>query len=132
MIKGKGRYITFLYPSNWSWINNPERQLPILVASVSSPNHASAIEIYHVTAQSPAEAMEYIQESLGQLGIDVKYSATGQKNGMVEYSGTSYGSGGTFNWIGFFRSVSEGVEAVVIGSKGGMTPTLDQIINSVN
>jgi len=132
MLTHKG-YINFMYPRNWAVINNPEPKLPILATNISAPGGASVVEIYQISnAQTPLAAMNYIQQSLGRLGIDVRYSATGQRNGMTQFSGTSYSSGGSFNWVGYFRGVTEGVEAVVVGSKGGMTATLRQIINSIN
>jgi len=126
-------YISFMYPRSWRVVNHPEPQLPILATVISAPNGVSAIEVYQVGgAQSPSQAMGYIQQSLARLGVDVRYSATGQRNGMMQFSGSSNGSGGSMNWIGFFRNVSGGVEGVVVGSRGGMSQTLKEIIGSIN
>ena len=125
--------MNFMYPRNWTVFNHPEQQLPILATKISSPDGASIVEIYQIrNAQTAAQAVSYIQQSLGNLGIEVRYSRTGQRNGMVQFSGTSYGSGGNFSWIGYFRTVPEGVEAVVVGSTGAETATLRQIINSIS
>lgn len=133
MLRYSDQYMNFMYPRNWSVINHPEQQLPILATKISSPNGEGVVEIYQVAnAQTPAAAMNYIQQSLARLGINVRYSVTGQRNGMVQFSGTSNGGGGNFSWVGYFRTVPEGVEAVVVGSTGAETATLRQIINSIN
>lgn len=132
MLRYQG-YINFLYPRNWTVVNHPEPQLPILTTTISSPNRSSAIEVYQVGgAQSPAQAMGYIQQSLARLGVQVRFSIVGQQNGLMKYSGSSYSSYGSTNWVAFFRNVSGGVEGVVVGSRGGMTQTLQQIIGSIN
>ena len=49
-----------------------------------------AIEIYQVPgAANPAQAMNYIQQSLLRLGVQVRYAADGDQNGLTRFSGTS-------------------------------------------
>ncbi len=125
--------ISFSYPRNWAVRNYPIAQLPILTTAIYSPNQADAIEVYSVQgAQNPNQAMAYIRQSLYRLGVNVSANYSGEQNGLYRYTGQSNSSNGTANWVAYFRMVTAGVQGVVVGTRGGASPTLQQIISSIN
>jgi hypothetical protein len=128
--------ISFSYPANWKKKNNPVPQLPILVTMFSSPGlKQGAIEIYQVPgASTPAQAMNYIQQSLVRLGIQVRYAADGSQNGLTRYNGMSMSRGLTYHWESFVRAVNGGVEGVVVGGlpNANFSELQKQIMNTVN
>jgi hypothetical protein len=125
--------ISFNYPRNWSVKNYPLPQLPVLTTAIYSPNMADGIEIYSVAgAQNPAQAMSYIQQSLSRLGVNVSASYSGVQNGLYRYTGSSVSSAGSTNWVGYFKAVGGGVQAVVVGTRGRGSATLQQVLNSIN
>ncbi len=128
--------ISFSYPASWKKKNNPVPQLPILVTMFSSPGlKQGAIEIYQVPgASTPAQAMNYIQQSLVRLGIQVRYAADGSQNGLTRYNGMSMSRGITYHWESFVRAVNGGVEGVVVGGlpNTNFSELQKQIMNTVN
>ena len=129
--------ISFSYPANWSQKNHPYQQLPILASTFTSPGGKhGAIEIYQVPgAANPVQAMNYIQQSLLRLGVQVRYAPDGDQNGLTRFSGTSVGAQGiVYRWEGFMRSVTGGVEGVVVGAgpNASFTTIHQQIMNTIN
>jgi len=128
--------INFGYPASWTRKDHPVPQLPILVTMFSSPGSKNgAVEIYEVPgATNAAQAMGYIQQSLSRLGVQIKYVADGQQNGLIRYNGMSAYDGSTIHWESFLRPVNGGIEGVVVGSarNSNLTAIHQRIINTVN
>lgn len=128
--------INFSYPASWIKKNRPFPQLPILITTFSSPNKKGAVEIYQIPgATNVDQAMNYIQQSLIKLGVQVRYAADGDQNGLSRYTGTSVGAQGiSFRWEGFLRAVNGGVECVVVGGapNSPFTAIQQQIMATVN
>jgi hypothetical protein len=128
--------INFQYPARWLKKNHPYPQLPILVTTITSPNlRNGGVEIYQIPgAENAGQAMSHIQELLRRLGVQVRYEAAGEQNGLSRYNGMSEANGNTTHWMGFLRVVNGGVEGVVVGSapNSGLTSIHQQIINTIN
>jgi len=128
--------INFSYPASWVKKSRPFPQLPILVTTFSSPNKKGAVEIYQIPgATNVDQAMNYIQQSLTKLGVQVRYAADGDQNGLTRYTGTSVGAQGiSYRWEGFLRAVNGGVECVVVGGgpNSPFTAIQQQIMATVN
>lgn len=128
--------ITFEYPASWAQKNHPFSQLPILTTMFSSPGlKHGAVEIYQVPgAANAGQAMGYIQQSLARLGIQVRYEANGQQNGLIRYNGMSSYNGNTTHWESFLKTVNGGVEGVVVGSGPNLSlgAIQQQIMNTIN
>ncbi len=127
--------INFQYPANWAQQNSPVPQLPILVSMFTSPNSRNgAVEIYQVPgAASAGQAMEYIRQSLIDLGVQIRYQPDGEQNGLVRYSGMSAANGSTIYWESFLKRVNGGVEGVVVGSarNSRLSGIHKQIMNTI-
>jgi hypothetical protein len=127
--------INFSYPANWVQKSRPFQQLPILVTMFSSPNRTGAVEIYQVPgATNVGQAMNYIQQSLLKMGVQVIYAADGDQNGLTRYAGKSISGGITYHWEGFLRAVNGGVEGVVVGGgpNKALTTIHQQIMATIN
>ena len=129
--------ISFSYPANWTQKNRPVPQLPILTTTFTSPGAThGAIEIYQVPgATNPAQAMNYIQQTLLRLGVQVRYAPDGSQNGLTRFTGNSVGARGiVYHWEGFMKSVNGGVEGVVVGAgpNKAFTTVHQAIMNTIN
>jgi len=129
--------INFSYPSSWTLKNRPFSQLPILVTSITSPGGKhGAIEIYQVPgATSASQAMNYMQQTLLKLGMQVRYQADGTQSGLTRYAGSSLGARGfVYRWESYMKAVNGGVEAVVVGAgpNKAFTAIHQQIMNTIN
>ncbi len=129
--------ISFSYPANWTQKNRPVPQLPILTTTFTSPGAThGAIEIYQVPgATNPAQAMNYIQQTLLRLGMQVRYAPDGSQNGLTRFTGTSMGARGiVYRWESFMKSVNGGVEGVVVGAgpNKAFTTVHQAIMNTIN
>jgi len=128
--------INFSYPAGWVKKSHPIPQLPILTTMFSSPNlKHGAVEIYQIPGASNVEqAMNYIQQSLARLGVQIRYVADGEQNGLTRFNGMSAANGTTIHWESFLRAVDGGIEGVVVGSapNTNLSVLQQQIMNTVN
>ena len=79
--------------------------------------------------------MNYIQQTLLRLGVQVRYAPDGSQNGLTRFSGTSVGAKGIYyRWEGFMKSVNGGVEGVVVGAgpNKAFTTVHQAIMNTIN
>ncbi len=128
--------INFSYPASWPQKNHPVPQLPILITMFASPGlKHGAVEIYQVPgAANAAQAMAYIQQSLAKMGVQIKYVADGEQNGLTRFNGMSTSGGAYIHWESFLKAVNGGVEGVVVGSapNSNLSALQQQIMNTVN
>ncbi len=128
--------INFEYPANWVRRDRPIQQLPILTTMFESAGlRHGAVEIYQVPGASDIEqAMEYIQQSLSQMGVQIRYQQDGQQNGLTRFTGISASNGNTIHWESFLRVVNGGVVGVVVGSgpNSNLGSIQRRIMNTVN
>jgi len=124
--------ISFVYPKNWIVKDHPIPQMPFVTAGIFSPDQTSGIEIFQLEgAPNPRQAMAYIQQSIMRMGGQVRYTQTGAQYGLDRYSGSTLINGVTTNWIASLRRSGMGVDAVVVGTRTGATPILDQVLMSI-
>ncbi len=135
MARHKGE-ISFEYPANWTRRDHPLSQLPILTTVYSSPGETQgAVEIYKIPGiSSPVQAMQYVQQELAGMGMQIRYSNDGQQNGLARFTGISMGNGIVVHWESFLRLINGGVEAVVVGAgpNSNIGSLQQRIMNTIN
>ena len=107
--------VTFLYPSGWSVVTNPNPQMPALAALIVSPQQNQAIEVYSIQGTTDVgTAINYLVQMYQSMGMQITYQASGQRNGFIYIQGNTSSSNGTAGWSGAFRPRNNQVEGVCV------------------
>jgi hypothetical protein len=125
----------FSYPGGWLRKDNPLPAYPYWVSSVYIPDGSSVVDVYNFMGITSSDvAMASMSQAAAKLlKLNAQYQLTGNSNGYTLYSGISTGPGGSIKWIGAFRTTSNGVAGIILGSYNytQMAPTLQAILSTV-
>ncbi len=126
----------FNYPSLWNRTNNPYPQFPILVSVLTSPDKMASTDVYSFDGiNNPEDALDYLQQSFSQSGVQIQYSYYRSSGKYQIYRGRTISSQGTYDWVGVMKPTSNGLTAVVAGAYTQVyrqyQNTINSIINSV-
>jgi hypothetical protein len=129
--------VAVAFPAGFQSTLQPGRPPPFTLLSMADPATYTGCEVMHITGtQDPSQALGYIRNFYGGLGLSVQVSGTQMMpNGAVMFSGMTGSFAGSTQWICVARPVPGGVVFVSAGAPPQMwqmqSGTIQSIIASV-
>jgi hypothetical protein len=96
---------------------NPQT-MPQLKQVIGNSSNTASLEVYQFNGyNSPAQAIQAIQQYLEQYGASIQYNSGGQiSSGCTTYSGQTYINGIMINWVAAFKPTGSGVAGIAVGA----------------